>query len=658
MDFKQYYLQVLLEKDNRPKIIKMGIPQDVADYLHNLHDKYSLWFADKINKMPEYQNARQKLNFVHLLQTQMQGILDWIRNTPNILINNYTWEQALNAAQEYHDNLQVSELELEDNNILKKYDDGFYWVDLESTSDKCEANAMGHCATTGKGETLYSLRVYNKATKNIEPFITISVSPEKGQWHQCKGKKNSKPKKEYWKYIADILIQQNIFKYVSEYDSSNDFRPEEFISYLEENSDTIPNADEIIEKITENKIGHRDFEKILNKYNFKHYGIYLDDTDEIYANYSFYLKIKFEDTDLPINCLDFKNKEAKDYFSNIIDVSISDLDTEEDEEGILIYVNVEDEENSFNSDEIGLSSFDGQCRYYQDKDEAFDYDEFLKEHLIKILTLDGCIENPIGDFEDAIKENLSDVFSIKTNPKTLDLQVSSTDIKTNMGRPDFASSSIFRKGQYYDSFIIKSPSELKAEPGYGEIINGDLMCYSMFWTFIKNNMLQIATPAMRISYDTARRTYKFKFFYEWEDEQVDYEKEYKILEKINDEYKTIEKYFNLFEENVVKPYLDAKEELSMDKITVTPVNSHSYGYMQGIQIYYDDQYVATTSVKRNDENVVDKDALRTAIQQEIDRDGLTGNYKPLNTDAVKQWLIDHIPHQMTFKGFYETFHRR
>ena len=54
-------MQLLLEKDHRQKIIKIGLPTEVADYLHNLNDKYSLWFADKINKMPMFQMSRNKL---------------------------------------------------------------------------------------------------------------------------------------------------------------------------------------------------------------------------------------------------------------------------------------------------------------------------------------------------------------------------------------------------------------------------------------------------------------------------------------------------------------------------------------------------------------------------------------------------------------------
>ena len=75
MNYKEYLL--LLEKDHRKNIIKMGHSEEVADFLHNLNDKYSIWFADKINKMPEYQNSNNKLNFVIRLRDQMQSIIDY-----------------------------------------------------------------------------------------------------------------------------------------------------------------------------------------------------------------------------------------------------------------------------------------------------------------------------------------------------------------------------------------------------------------------------------------------------------------------------------------------------------------------------------------------------------------------------------------------------
>lgn len=38
------YINLILEKDHRENIKKIGIPEDVADYLHQLNDKYSIWF--------------------------------------------------------------------------------------------------------------------------------------------------------------------------------------------------------------------------------------------------------------------------------------------------------------------------------------------------------------------------------------------------------------------------------------------------------------------------------------------------------------------------------------------------------------------------------------------------------------------------------------
>jgi hypothetical protein len=90
MNFRQHF-SLLLEKDNRPKILKMGLSQEVADYLHQIHDKYSLWLADKFNKMPGFVSSRDQIQWIRNREIAITGILDWIRNTPNIQINNYSW---------------------------------------------------------------------------------------------------------------------------------------------------------------------------------------------------------------------------------------------------------------------------------------------------------------------------------------------------------------------------------------------------------------------------------------------------------------------------------------------------------------------------------------------------------------------------------------
>jgi len=199
---------------------------------------------------------------------------------------------------------------VETNKIIKKYNNGFYWVDLEDTHCTEEGKLGGHCGSTGKGDTLFSLRKYDPNTNSREAFVTIAISPIKrkpagktkievkktphhtpvkdfkkiryvtpsGTWYQAKGKKNSKPKKEYYPYIADILIQYNTFEFEPEYESGTDFTAQDFTKYIENNEDKYENADVILSQIAEQGIeGKADaiwdkykdsFTKIIPHYDF------------------------------------------------------------------------------------------------------------------------------------------------------------------------------------------------------------------------------------------------------------------------------------------------------------------------------------------------------------------------------------------------------
>jgi hypothetical protein len=655
MNFKTFFNEIILEKDNRPKILKMGVSQEVADYLHGIHDKYSLWFADKLKKMPGFETSRNQIQFVRNLQTQMTGILDWVRNVQNIQLNNYDWNQALTAQQEYHDSLGVSELTLEKNNIIQKYDDGFYWVDLKSCSDTDEASAMGHCATTNKGETLYSLRAYNKATESIEPFITIAVTPNKGQWHQCKGKRNSKPKKQYYRYIADILIKNKIFHYVSEYDSRSDFGPQDFIEYLEENSDSISNADEIIEKIKESSITLKDFDKILKEFkeDLTYYYITLDQYDVgdyVQSNYYFQLNLTNEDTDLDVSCLDFTTNEVRKYISIILNVNVDNFEVYTIEGGIRIDLNISDSDNTHSLDEQGLSSFRRQCQYYAMESKSFDKEEFVENHLRKILVLDGCMEHDLDNFKEQVKENLSDTFSIITHLKTLDVEISSIAIRSVISKSEYSSDSVLRRADMNTGIIFKTPKELSQQRGYASEQHSDLLLYTIFWDFIKENVLQIPTKTFKIVLDSSKDEFKFKFFYEWENEDYDFEKEYSTLVSIEKKINDIRDYFHKFEKEVIKPFIADRILADIDSFTVKSSDGTWNGMTQ-FYVYHSDQYIGYIEVNED----ADEQAIKAEIAHLIKDKNITGGYKKLNIGKVDEWLINNISHQMTFKGFFENY---
>ena len=421
------YNNLLLEKDHRQKMLSFGMPQDVADYLHNFNDKYSLWFADKIKNMKAFQTSMNKINWIRTnLETNMTGIMDWVRNVPNINLKQFNWDQAVEAQTKYHENLQTNTLEgNEKNTIIKQYKDGFYWVDLESTNDCEESDAMGHCGRTGKADTLYSLRKYFKETQTIEPFITMAISPDEGIWYQCKGKRNSKPKQEYYQYIADILITKNCFIFKTEYDSTHDFTNKDFEQYVEQHSNEIPNSDDILEKISGNNVSYAQFEKIFKEYNFPIYSIYLNDYDEgVYINEDFGLNLDYNEfPDIPNiksiieeNQGDYSNaKHLSDMF-NRFDVypNSIQISTSENSESFFISCDSDSSDSQFGFNDEGLDAFKRKCESVFDSNENFDREDFIKKFKIAIIK-EGWVSDEYASFFSEIKEEYGDKLTINYN---------------------------------------------------------------------------------------------------------------------------------------------------------------------------------------------------------------------------------------------------
>ena len=151
----------------------------------------------------------------------MQGItsiMDWISvglDGEYKEYKNASYSDLLQFSDEWHDSLSADEdgeinynevgkiiLDLRDSNGV-----GYYWVNLGTSSCNEESRRMGHCGTSGYGNTIYSLREDFKVGANLKKnrsVLTASIS-DNGIIKQLKGPKNSKPKEEYHKYIVELL---------------------------------------------------------------------------------------------------------------------------------------------------------------------------------------------------------------------------------------------------------------------------------------------------------------------------------------------------------------------------------------------------------------------------------------------------------------------
>lgn len=92
--------------------------------------------------------------------------------------------------------------------IIKKYDDGYYWYDIGYASCEIEGRKMKHCGTGGGATTLYSLRSPNK-DPNVEfgrdHWVTVAYNEKKKEVLQIKGQMNELPDKKHWQKIVDLL---------------------------------------------------------------------------------------------------------------------------------------------------------------------------------------------------------------------------------------------------------------------------------------------------------------------------------------------------------------------------------------------------------------------------------------------------------------------
>jgi hypothetical protein len=250
-----------LEADYRSKMIKIGIPPTLANYLHEISPDHAWWIANQIIRMPGFTEAKGEggnlVAWFRELRPALTEILDWKANHPNIPLNkSITWEQAWRRANEWHLQLQTgSSIEAEtqapvgetyddpEGTIIKEYDDGFYWIDLETNYSIPEKSCMVHCGKTD-ATTLYSLRhktnTYNNNYRGdkftgCRSYLTLAICPEQAQYRQCKGRSNQKPSEEYFKYVLDLFDDMDIRYYVREYDPQNDIRFKDLIQYAKQN---------------------------------------------------------------------------------------------------------------------------------------------------------------------------------------------------------------------------------------------------------------------------------------------------------------------------------------------------------------------------------------------------------------------------------------
>lgn len=148
----------------------------------------------------------------------------------NANISNYkTLYDLAIFADEWHENLDIvvkksrsDETPNTDKFIV--YPNGWYWINLNTDFSKDEKENMGHCGQDS-GKILFSLRDDEK-----QSHITVSYNPNNKTVYQIKGRKNTKPKSIYHKYIIDMLLND---KHVINIIGTGWYKPELDFSLLD-----------------------------------------------------------------------------------------------------------------------------------------------------------------------------------------------------------------------------------------------------------------------------------------------------------------------------------------------------------------------------------------------------------------------------------------
>jgi len=277
---------LLVEADNRQKIIKFGGSPELADWAHNISDKYSIWIANAAlgdnerfnddtnfrNRYTEYfkdlidfikienkpsidlKNKQNPLIYITDLLDRYKYITDWIDN-PNVPyenLKNMTWDEAEQKAIDWHNSLEangnVDNILGDNSELIHKFSDGYSWVLTKSNYCDASQKSMGHCATATNSD-MYLLRLI----KGNEEFLTADWHPEDKYIIQLKGKQNNKPIPKYHPYIMWLLIDSGMvdeLKTDEGYQSESNFQisdlsPENLKIIIEKRPDLLGDEEDI-----------------------------------------------------------------------------------------------------------------------------------------------------------------------------------------------------------------------------------------------------------------------------------------------------------------------------------------------------------------------------------------------------------------------------
>jgi len=214
-----------IQQDGHTKEFKKIKREDIIEYLKNPKEKIKDFPADFSQNLLEDEFDGLK----GFQKEEWNYILDWLKSPmrdEQVNLSQLGYQEAYKKSDDWHNSLKASgKIEDESGNVIIEFDDGYYWIDLQTTYSRDEADAMGHCGNTNEGDTLLSLR-----DKNKSPHVTVAWDSKEKIIYQMKGRQNKKPVEKYHKYIYRFLIDPELkpkcFAY--EWNKEEDFNLSDF----------------------------------------------------------------------------------------------------------------------------------------------------------------------------------------------------------------------------------------------------------------------------------------------------------------------------------------------------------------------------------------------------------------------------------------------
>jgi hypothetical protein len=250
---------------------------------------------DALKAIETHFNERYLKQFSSLFQNQAGAmILNYLKKHPT------NWKELakldFNEAMDYVEDVSLTEENEED--IVHRYKDGYYWINLGEGACELEGKRMGHCGRDDRGN-LVSLRTRPKGSKASKSHVTLTYNENEETLYQIKGRENNAPDSEYWPYIKDFIDRFGVDEVKEDGEHSNDdFTP--LLEFIEENTNA-----SIDTRLAELEDYVNDVSNGLEDTNYLNFNVEMEDYgDGEFAMLDAYVQFKVQIDELPLDAVE------------------------------------------------------------------------------------------------------------------------------------------------------------------------------------------------------------------------------------------------------------------------------------------------------------------------------------------------------------------